>query len=203
MAKPSDNHQSHKLTEKMLERMALFQNERMMFNMLTFDDFNYVAFNKKLLELNIDLDSINIDKEERTSLSDNSFFFAESDDENLKSLERLQSATSDEEGYLNSPLNSKDDKIARKNTQMKLFSSKQKKDLKSAQHIDPFGGIIQTKTKENAVAKSSMINITHEWHKLQYNEKKIVDVKKKSHKKKVVIMIEKDKKLNTQKTLKT
>lgn len=53
-----------------------------MFNMLTFDDFNYVAFNKKLLELNIDLDSINIDKEERTSLSDNSFFFGESDDEN-------------------------------------------------------------------------------------------------------------------------
>ncbi len=64
----------------------------MMFNILTFDDFNYDAYNKKLLELNIDLDSINLDKEGLTSQSENSFFFGESEDDeinHLKSIEKL------------------------------------------------------------------------------------------------------------------
>ena len=64
----------------------------MMFNILTFDDFNYDAYNKKLLELNIDLDSINLDKEGVTSQSENSFFFGESEDDeinHLKSIEKL------------------------------------------------------------------------------------------------------------------
>jgi hypothetical protein len=63
----------------------------MMFDILTFYDFNLNAKNKKLLDLNIDLDSINLDKEGVTSLSENSFFFDESeDDENnhLKSIEK-------------------------------------------------------------------------------------------------------------------
>jgi hypothetical protein len=63
-----------------------------MFNILTFDDFNYDAYNKKLLELNIDLDSINLDKEGLTSQSENSFFFGESEDDeinHLKSIEKL------------------------------------------------------------------------------------------------------------------
>ena len=64
----------------------------MMFNIQTFDEFNYDAYNKKLLELNIDLDSINLDKEGLTSQSENSFFFGESEDDeinHLKSIEKL------------------------------------------------------------------------------------------------------------------
>ena len=57
ITKPSDNFEAQKLTQNMLKRLTLLGNERLMLNMLTFDDYNYEAYNKKLLDLKLDLES--------------------------------------------------------------------------------------------------------------------------------------------------
>jgi hypothetical protein len=48
-----------------------------------------------------------------------------------------------------------------------------------------------------------MINITNEMIKLQHNVQKINDIKKKSLSKKVVVIMEKENKLKTGKTIRT
>ena len=49
------------LPNKMLQQFTLLGNERMMHNMLTFDDFNYEPYNKSILDINVKLESIEND----------------------------------------------------------------------------------------------------------------------------------------------
>ncbi len=46
----------------MLEQFALLGNERMMHDLLIFDDFNYEPFNKAILDINVKLESIENDQ---------------------------------------------------------------------------------------------------------------------------------------------
>ena len=91
--------------------------------MLTFDDFNYDAYNKRILDLNVDLELSNLDKEGLTSESGNSFSSEDYDGESphhLNSFEHLQSVKSDDLDLLehgqNSPVGSDDIKMVRQKT---------------------------------------------------------------------------------------
>lgn len=121
------------LTTKMLEKFALLGNERMMHDLLIFDDFNYEPFNKAILDINVKLESIENDQALLTYRTDSITYGDITSDRGSQHLKNLPEGKNVDElvigikrGSESSGESASEKQKSRVDRNMRLFNKQQK-----------------------------------------------------------------------------